>query len=307
MKTLSELKTERSFLTKQCHNILDRSPGRLSAVDKANLHNMEKKLKAIAVDINREESIRDIVLDDHLSSNKDSFDPGQAMFNKFIRNGLSANEWLKVQNTMSTTTPSEGGYSVPANVAREAISAMKDYSSMRSVATVITTETGNDMSYPTSDGTAEIGELIVQNATATDLDISFGIKPLPVYKYSSKVITVPFELLQDSNIDIEAYIKARFSERLGRIQNAYFTTGTGSGQPQGIVTAATSGKVGATGQTATVIYDDLIDLEMSVDAVYRRNAKFMMNDLTLKAIKRLKDTAGAPIWTPSVRTQMALQ
>jgi HK97 family phage major capsid protein len=85
----------------------------------------------------------------------------------------------------------------------------------------------------------------------TALDTTFGLVTLDVYKYSSKKIALPFELLQDSFIDIEAYIREVLQMRLGRIQNTHFTVGTGSGQPKGVVTAATSGKVGTTGQTGS--------------------------------------------------------
>ena len=302
MNTLANLKSERTSLIEKSRKILDGNPGRLTAADKTALQKFQVRLDTLTTVIDRNERVRDIVIDDHLFSDKNSLDHGQDMFNKFVRKGFSAGEWLKVQNTMSTTTPSEGGYSVPANVAREVVTAMKDFSGMRSAATVISTETGNDLAYPTSDGTAEVGEIIVQNAPATDLDVSFGTKLLPVFKYSSKIVTIPFELLQDANIDVESYVKERFSERLGRAQNIHFTTGTGSAQPTGIINVATSGKVGTGGQTTSVTYDDLIDLEMAVDPAYRRKAKFMMNDATLKAVKKLKDAQGAPIWTPSIRT-----
>jgi len=123
---------------------------------------------------------------------------------------------------------------------------------------------------------------------------------LKTYKFSSKVVACPFELLQDSSIDMEAFIKARLVTRLGRVTNTYFTTGTGSGQPNGIVTAATSGKVGTTGQTVTVIYDDLVDLVHSVDPAYRNlgRCKFMMNDSSLKVIRKIKDSSGRPIFMP---------
>ena len=90
--------------------------------------------------------------------------------------------------------------------------------------------------------------------------------------------------MQDSVIDIVAFVVNRLATRLGRITNTHFTVGTGSSQPFGIVTRAASGKVGTTGQTTTVIYDDLVDLEHSVDPAYRRNAAYMMNDASVKVI-----------------------
>ena len=171
---------------------------------------------------------------------------------------------------------------------------------MRVVADVMQTGGGNPMSWPTSDGTSEEGEILDQNASAADADVTFGTKDLPVYKYSSKVVTVPIELLQDSNVDIEAFVRGRLVTRLGRITNKHFTIGTGSSQPTGVMVGAGTGKTGTTGQTATVIYDDLVDLEHSVDPAYREggNCRFMMHDDSVKIIKKIKDDNGRPIFLP---------
>ena len=177
---------------------------------------------------------------------------------------------------------------------------MKDFGGMRSVATVIATDMGNDMSFPTSDGTSEVGELIAQNTTATAADPTFGTISLAVYKFSSKIVAIPFELLQDSQINVASFVESRLVKRLGRITNQYFTTGTGTSQPRGVVTGAGTGKTGTTGQTTTVIFDDLVDLVHSVDPAYRAapGVRFMMNDASLKVIRKLKDSQNRPVFLP---------
>lgn len=227
----------------------------------------------------------------------------RALFATWLRNGdraMSAEDWSVIRNTMSTTTPSEGGYTVATEIARAVADALKSLGGMRSVATVLQTSNGQEISFPNSDGTAEEGEIVAQNASADDEDISFGTTPIPVYKYSSKVVTVPVELLQDAVIDIEAFVNARCTSRVGRITNKHFTVGTGTGQPRGIVVASSAGKVGATGQTATVTVDDLIDLEHSVDHAYRElgRCRFMTHDNTFKVVKKLKDSTGRPLFIP---------
>jgi HK97 family phage major capsid protein len=88
--------------------------------------------------------------------------------------------------------------------------------------------------------------------------------------------------------------------RLGRIQNSHFTTGNGTTQPNGIVTAAGTGKAGLTGQTLTVIYDDLVDLEHSVDPAYRSQpgVGYMMHDSSVKVLRKIKDSQNRPIFVP---------
>ena len=223
---------------------------------------------------------------------------------------MNRDEALQVYNTMSTTTSSEGGYTVQPQVAREWIDLLKAYSFMRKVADSIITETGVDLSYPTSDGTSEVGEIVAQNASAAALDASFSTRALNTFKFGSKVITVPLELLQDSQIDVQAMVYKRARDRIGRIQNLKFSQGTGSGEPFGLAAVAGTGKVGTTGQTLTIIYDDLVDMVDSLDAAYLDNPPtaqdmasvapgWMFNQTLRRVIRKIKDSQGRPIWTPS--------
>ena len=132
-------------------------------------------------------------------------DKGLGIYAKWLKGGdkaLNADDWAHIQNTMSTTTGSEGGFTVDSEVASTVLDALKAFGGMRGVSTVIQTSGVGAMSFPTSDGTNEEGEIIAENQSATDEDVSFGTISLPVYKFSSKVVVVPFELLQDSNVDI---------------------------------------------------------------------------------------------------------
>lgn len=225
------------------------------------------------------------------------------VFAKWLRDGdtaLTAQEWQAVRNAMSVGTGSQGGYTVETTVASELIKAMKSYGGMRAAATVFGTSQGNPMNWPTMDDTGNVGELVAENAAAASQDAAFGTVGLNVFKFSSKVVTVPYELLQDSEIDIEATVIALLAERLARIQNTYFTTGTGTAQPRGIVTGAGAGKVGATGSATTFGYDDLVDLEHSIDPAYRNlpGVGYMMSDAALKVARKIKDSQGRPIFVP---------
>ena len=261
---------------------------------------IDRHTKLLALDM--ENKVTDQISDAANRKAKNSKSPESAIFAKWLRGGdkaLNKEDFAIIRNTMSTTTPGEGGYTVPSEVASSLVESLKAFGGVREVATVIKTETGAAFSYPTSDGTSETGELIAENTTATAADPTFGTVALTAYKFSSKVVAVPFELLQDSAVDIEAFVNSRLTTRLGRVMNTYLTTGTGSSQPKGVAAGATSGKVGTTGQTATVIYDDLVDLVHAVDPAYRKGkCGFMMHDASLKVIRKLKDSAGRPIFLP---------
>lgn len=214
---------------------------------------------------------------------------------------LSADEATFIRNTMSTTTGSQGGYTVPSQVSSDYVDTMKDYGGMRRVADRIVTSDGRDLSYPTTDGTAEVGEIVAQNTQAATADPSFGTVSLNTVKFGSKTITVPIELLQDTAIDIVGLVNKRIRDRIGRIQNQKFSTGTGTGEPTGLTVAASVGKTGTTGQTTTIIYDDLVDLIDSLDIAYQAEGElsFMFGQTLRRTIRKIKDTAGRPIWTPS--------
>jgi HK97 family phage major capsid protein len=216
-------------------------------------------------------------------------------------NNVSPEMAAQIRNAMSTTTTTEGGYTVPSEIAAMVIDKMKAFGGMREVASIMTTAGGNSLNFPTSDGTSEVGVIVGENAAATTGDITFGTIALPVFKYSSNKIALPVELIQDSGIDVIAYVMDRLATRLARIQNTHFTVGAGTTVPDGIVPKAGLGKTGTTGQTLSVIYDDLVDLKHSVNRAYRSGAKFMMNDLSVAVVSKLKETTGRPIWEYSTQ------
>lgn len=169
---------------------------------------------------------------------------------------------------------------------------------MLDVADIIRTDSGNDLPMPTFNNTAVAASIISEGAAiGTDAATPFGQATMKAYMYAAPVLPVSLQFLQDTAFD-ESFILNAQAEALARGMNAHFTTGTGTAQPQGIVTASASGKVGTTGQTTTVIYDDLVDLEHSVDPAYRRDGKFMMHDTSLRVIRKIKDTTGRPIFLP---------
>jgi len=223
------------------------------------------------------------------------------VFLRTMSKNLTPEQNELIRNTMSTTTGSEGGFTVQSDVASTVVDAIASYAGIREVASRLVTSQGNPLSYPASDGRTEEGEVIAQNESATDSDIGFTTVPLNVFKFSSKVITVPIELLQDTSVDIIALVNARIRQRIGRIQNKLMTaTGNGSTGPFALAAAAGVGKTGPTGQTLTVTYDDLVDLVDSIDEGYGEDGKrFMFSQTMRRVVRKIKDTAGRPIWTPS--------
>ena len=221
------------------------------------------------------------------------------------------------------------GFFVPVGFTQKVEVALKYYGDMLNVGEIMETATGQPLPYPTSNDTNITGELIGENQQVTTADVTLGQIMFGAYKFSTKLVKVSIELLQDSAFDIEKFLVQQFAIRLGRTLNAYFTTGTGTNQPKGIITAATVGVSTTTtpaitgddnasppDPTVQVGYIDLVNLEHSVDPLYRRTynlkpeglnpvtsgggAKYMFHDSTLRFIKTLKDKYGRPLWTPGI-------
>lgn len=296
-KELQELVNKAEWNAEKDQPIYDQKMGEIDEID-GKIKRIQDANERLADETRTEE------LAEHsarLGRNKG--DKGLSVYAKWLKGGdkaLNEEDWSAIRNTMSTTTGSEGGFTVDSQVANDVISALKAYGGMRQVATTISTSGVGLISFPTSDGTAEVGEWVAQNASATDLDVSFGTVGLPVHKAGSKVVTVPIELLQDSNVDIAAYVQGRLVQRLGRITNLGFTVGTGTAQPTGIVPAATVGvtAANASSQVTAVTYDSLVNLQHSVDPAYRGAAGWMFNDTTLRELRKMKDGSGRPIFVP---------
>jgi HK97 family phage major capsid protein len=194
-------------------------------------------------------------------------------------------------------TGSAGGYTVPQGFQRTLEEALLTFGAMRENATVLRTDSGSDLPFPTVNDTSNKGAILAENTAASEQDVAWGQVIFNAFKYSSKLVKVSVELLADSAFNLEEYLGRALGERIGRITNDHFTTGDGSSKPNGIVTASTAGKTGANGQTTSVTYADLVDLMHSVDPAYRSNAVWMLHDTTLKAIKKLVDSQGRPLWS----------
>ena len=204
------------------------------------------------------------------------------------------------------------GFFVPVGFVDEIEQAMKYYGPMLDggpgMPRILPTDSGQPLPFPTSNDVNVVGELIAEQTTVSQGTVNMGNIIFGAYKFSTRLVQVSLELLQDSAFDIEEWLRNLFAERLGRILNTYMTTGTGGGvQPNGILTAAFAGPtfVGAGANDGvsganTIGTDDLTSLEHSVDIAYRRGAMYMMHDTTLEVLKKQKDKYGRPLWKTEV-------
>lgn len=221
-------------------------------------------------------------------------DIGELRGNKLTTRLYKDAREARAETDPQATTSTVGGEYIPQGFRNALEVAMLAYGGVRSVATVLRTADGGALPMPTHNDTDQKGALLAENTQDAVQKIDTSSVTLNAYKYTSKIVQISKELLQDDAFDTAAWVGNALGERLARIHNQHFTTGTGSSQPNGIVTAATLG-VTAAGASA-IDFDDLIDLQHSVDPAYRNGASWMFNDATLKVIRKLKDSNGQYIW-----------
>lgn len=261
-------------------------------------------------------------------------------FDNFLRNGLVPDGrgsrgisdedrgvlQAREKRDMGIGTGDLGGFFVPQGFVYDVEVALKFFGEMMASSKILDTATGQPLPYPTSNDTTTTGEIVGEGQQVSDVDVNVGHLIFNAWKYSTKMVKVSLELIQDSAFDIENFLVEQFAIRLGRILNTHFTNGTGSSQPNGLVTALVAtlatpqawgtgsgpgvplvaeGSSGNTGGsetgTTSIGSDDLFNLEFSVDRLYRKGSSYMMNDSTLRYLKTIKDKFGRPLWSAALK------
>ena len=314
MKKILELREKRAKAWEAAKAFLDSKrggDGLLSAEDTATYEKMEQEVVDLGKEIERLE--RQAAIDAELNkpvsepiTNKPNNNPdgeekkGRATdrYKKTFWNAMRRKNFYDVENALQVGTDSEGGYLVPDEFEHTLVEALEEENFFRSIATVIQTSSG-DRKIPVvaTKGTAS---WIDEEGAYPESDDSFGQVSIGAYKVAT-MLKVSDELLNDSVFDLEAYISKEFGRRIGAKEEEAFFTGDGKGKPTGIFNAAGGASDGVTTAAANITFDDVMDLFYAVKSPYRKKAVWVLNDTTVKVLRKLKDNNGNYIWQPSVQ------
>jgi HK97 family phage major capsid protein len=233
----------------------------------------------------------------------------RGVFARYLRGDrLSMEDAGVLQRAQVTGTNNVGGFLVPVSMHSKISETMRTFGGLLDVIDLFTTDSGESYKVPTNDDTFEgtiVGETPAEadhNNTAANNaseDTIFGQVTLNAFWYSSRRVLVSYGLIQDSAYDVESYVARKVGERLGRVVGRHATNGTGTNQPQGAVAGAAAGVTAAA--ATSISWRDLVGLQHSVDAAYRLNGRFMMNDAIVRALRLEQDTTNRPIWQPSTQ------
>ena len=312
--TILELREKRAKAWEAAKAFLDshrNDKGVLSAEDDAAYTRMEQEITDLGKEISRME--RREALDAQLNLPVNQPLTGKPLNGReTAKTGRATDEYRQnfwnmmrsktpmptVMNALQIGTDSEGGYLVPDEYERTLVEALEEENVFRQLAKVIRTSSG-DRKIPVM-ATKGTASWIDEEGAYLESDDSFGQVSIGAYKVGT-MIKVSEELLNDSVFDLEAYISREFARRIGAKEEEAFFTGDGSGKPLGVLAATGGAETGVTAASATAITaDELIDLFYSLKAPYRRNAVWVLNDSTIKAIRKLKDNQGQYLWQPSL-------
>lgn len=197
-------------------------------------------------------------------------------------------------------TATAGGNIVPTSFVRSLYDFLEVFSGMRRTnATIITTAGGEKLEFPKVT-TGGFAALVTEGAAIAENDPTFGKMTLDAFKYG-QLLQYSFELAQDTGVDLLGFAARDFGRALGRATDTAYVLGTGSNEPQGLMTIAGVGVTGANGVAGVPTFDNLIDMVYSVNEEYRQSGQWFMRDSTAALIRRLKDDDGQYLWQPALQ------
>ena len=307
-----EMIEKRANLWKAMNAFLDtqKKDDVLSAEDDAKYNEMEKRFDDLTNEIKRMERMEAIeaelnkpvnmpIVNKPMVEDEDKTGRASKNYKKNFWNAMRMKHMRpEVADALQIGTDSEGGYLVPDEYETTLVEALEEENIFRKLAHVINTSSG-DKKIPVvaSKGSAS---WVDEEGTISDSDDAFSQVSIGAYKLGT-LIKVSNELLNDSAFNLEAYITKEFARRIGTKEEEAFFVGDGSGKPTGIFNATGGAEVGVTAASATAITaDELIDLFHSLKAPYRKNAVWLVNDSTVKAIRKLKDNNNNYLWQPGL-------
>lgn len=313
MNKILELREKRAKAWETAKNFLDSRRGENGLVsddDNATYEKMETEVVNLGKEIDRLEKQAAIDLELSKATSAPLLEKPQTD-EKSRKIGKASNEYrnafwqvmrnkakFEVKNALQVGTDSEGGYLVPDEFEHTLVQALEEENIFRGLATTIQTSSG-DRKIPV---VATKGEAswVDEEGTIPESDDAFGQVSIGAYKLAT-MIKVSEELLNDSVFNLESYIATEFGRRIGNKEEEAFFIGDGVGKPTGVLDATGGGQLGSTTSGVTSIsFDEIMDLFYSLKSPYRKNATFLMNDSTVKAIRKLKDGNGQYIWQPSM-------
>ena len=193
---------------------------------------------------------------------------------------------------------------VPTSVYSRIVEHIVQGNPVRGVGTVINTTTGEPLVIPKSTAFST-ASIVGEGSQASASDPTLSSTTLGAYKYVV-LVQMSNELANDNAVDVAGFLARQAGIAIGVTTRGHMTTGSGTSQPWGIVTRASTGVTGGTAVTGAFTADNLIDLRYSVNGVYtaQPGCGWMMNSTAMSAARKLKDTTNRYLFEPGLNGQV---
>ena len=192
-----------------------------------------------------------------------------------------------------------GGYALPSSSNEKLQKAITQKSLFRSMATVIKSYNGASRIF--AKDCSDIAAWVPEGGS---IPLQDGVNDFTRYAVDSHKLAVFVKLdddfVHDAAFSLEDYLTERLAENFAKAEDKGFVLGTGEHMPTGILDDTAGAETGIT--TSVLSFDDVLRLYHSLDAKYRKNAVWLMNDETALTLRMLKDSAGNYLWNPSDNT-----
>lgn len=330
-RKITDLREKRASLYEQMKEVLEAAgDDGLSAEDAKKYDALEADFDAVTRDVERLEKVegiapsmtRDAALDDRDAERADDPNPNADLrtralrgddvarrefvgtdeyadaWESYVRNGFKRGTITSEQRAaLQVGTDSEGGYTVPDVFLRQLLESKREFGVIDGLATHFSTSDNGQVTVPTV-ATYGTSVLTAEEAAFTESEDTFGQKVFDAYKYG-RIEKISDELVTDSAFDILGVVARLAGTSLAIVTGTAFATGDGSGKPNGIFTAATTGVTAAS--NAAITGNELIDLYHSVLSPYRANSVWVLRDSTAAAVRKLVDGNSQYLWQPGLQ------
>ncbi|WP_062225676.1 phage major capsid protein [Aureimonas frigidaquae] len=214
----------------------------------------------------------------------------------FLRSGIHALDEVEKKALNMGSNPA-GGYVVAPEFSTRILQGISEQSPMRTIANIMSIGT-TEVVIPKLASNVQPG-WVTETGPRPVSEPTFDQQTIKVHE-QAVIVPVSQQLLEDSFVDLEAFLRNHIAREFAKMEAAAFVNGDGNGKPLGFLADAAEYQAVDVEADGSNFVDALMALFYALPTEYARRASWVLNRKTLASIRGLKDTNGAFIWQPGL-------
>lgn len=203
---------------------------------------------------------------------------------------------------LASDSDTDGGILLPENIAPGILEKLVEVSPLRALANIESISKGNSFKFPVEDDAFAVGWTSQRGSRPETNSGTFSLEEIPTHEqYAMPASTA--QLLDDAAFDVEGWISRKLSEQFGKAEATSFVTGTGVGEPEGVLNGGLSGI--NSDASGVVDADDILELLFELPEAYANNGTLLWKRSTTAALRRQVGSDGHFLWAPGVDAKTA--